>query len=106
MIRVVKKGSDVMSRLDEIKRRYEQEMASVRREQADCTHVWGEVIYDPEIVHEPKYEPRFQGSDCFPELVGNVTKKVDRWSRTCKKCGKVEYTKAQRAVKYEPNFDG
>ena len=68
-------------------------------------HKWGEVKYDPEIVKEPRYETRWQGSDCWPEIVGFTEKKVDRWSRACKKCGKVEYTKEQKAVKYEPNFN-
>ena len=28
----------------------------------------------------------------------------NRWSRICKKCGKIEYTYEQKAVKYEPKF--
>lgn len=66
---------------------------------------WDEVKYDPEIKNIPQYRDAFKGSDYMPELVGFTEKKVDRWSRTCKKCGKVEYTKEQKAVKYEPNFN-
>lgn len=93
-----------MTRLEEIKRKYEEEMATVRREQANCNHKWGVIKFDPEIINEPRYEMRFQGSDCFPELVGHTMKKVDRWSRTCLKCGKIEYTKERVAVKFEPKF--
>ena len=59
----------------------------------------------PEIKNIPQYRDTFKGSDYMPELVGFTEKKVDRWSRTCKKCGKVEYTKEQKAIKYEPNFN-
>lgn len=94
-----------MTREEEIRSRYERELENMRREQSKCSHDWGSVEYDPEIQKIPKYEDRFIGSDYMPELVGFTEKKVDRWSRTCKKCGKVEYTKEQKAVKYEPNFN-
>lgn len=94
-----------MTREEEIRSRYERELENMCREQSKCSHDWGSVEYDPEIQKIPKYEDRFIGSDYMPELVGFTEKKVDRWSRTCKKCGKVEYTKEQKAVKYEPNFN-
>ena len=31
-------------------------------------------------------------------------KKIDRWSRTCHKCGKVEYTYEQEPIAYVPKF--
>lgn len=93
-----------MTREEEIRNRYERELENMRREQSACNHDWGEVEYNPEIKKIPKYEYRFKGSDYMPELVGFTEKKIDRWSRTCKKCGKVEYTKEQQAIKYEPKF--
>ena len=93
-----------MTREEEMIARHERELRELHREQNDCNHKWGEVKYDPEVINEPKYETRFQGSDCFPELIGHSVKKVDRWSRTCKKCGKVEYTKEQKPIAFEPKF--
>lgn len=63
--------------------------------------------YDEKFTREKETkELQIQrGSDYMPELVGFTEKKIDRWSRTCKKCGKVEYTKEQQAVKYEPKFN-
>lgn len=94
-----------MTREEEIRARYEKDLSDMRREQSECNHNWDEVKYDPEIKNVPQYRDAFKGSDYMPELVGFTEKKVDRWSRTCKKCGKVEYTKEQKAIKYEPNFN-
>ena len=57
----------------------------------DYISVNGNAKYDPEEIQEPVYETRWQGVDCYPALVGFRPVKKDRWSRTCKKCGKVEY---------------
>ena len=38
-----------MTREEEIRKRYEKELADMRREQEACTHVWDEPKYDPEI---------------------------------------------------------
>lgn len=94
-----------MTREEEMRARHERELRELLDEQKNCNHEWNEIKFDPEIVKEPRYETRWQGVDCWPEIVGYTEKKVDRWSRTCKKCGKVEYTKEQKAVKYEPNFN-
>lgn len=93
-----------MTREEQLKREYENKLFALRREQSNCNHEWGEVKYDPEIQSIPRYEGRFIGVDYMPELVGFDEKKVDRWSRTCKKCGKVEYTKEKVAIKYMPKF--
>ena len=94
-----------MTREEEIRKRYEKELEDMRKEQSTCVHDWGEVKYDPEIKREP-YGCRTvaQGSDIWVEPEGYHNVKHERWSRTCKKCGKVEYTKEQVAVKYEPKF--
>ena len=95
-----------MTREEELKKEYETKLAILRAEQASCSHEWDEVKYDPEIKKEPygcktvKY-----GSDIFTEPEGYHDVEHKRWSRTCKKCGKVEYTKEQVAVKYVPKFN-
>lgn len=94
-----------MTREEQLKREYENKLSALRTEQRNCNHEWGEVKYDPEIKKEPYgCEMVTQGSDVWwrPKGYHNVEHK--RWSRTCKKCGKVEYTKEQIATKYEPKF--
>lgn len=94
-----------MTREEQLKREYENKLSALRTEQSNCNHEWEEVKYDPEIKKEPYgCEMVTQGSDVWwrPEGYHNVEHK--RWSRTCKKCGKVEYTKEQVATKYEPKF--
>lgn len=94
-----------MNREEQLRYEYETKLADLKREQANCIHEWTEPKYDPEIVREPEFEERWQGVDCFPVICGWREKEVRRWSRTCKKCGKVEYTK-QTATKVElvPKF--
>lgn len=93
-----------MTREEQLRKEYEAKLSALRREQCNCNHEWDEVKYDPEIKTIPKYEDRFIGSDYMPELIGFDKQNVDRWSRTCIKCGKVEYTKERIATKYEPKF--
>lgn len=94
-----------MTREEQLKREYEGKLAALRKEQNNCHHEWGEVKYDPEIKREPAdFELEFQGSDCWGRPTGFHDVEYPRWSRTCKKCGKVEFTKEQVAVKYEPKF--
>jgi hypothetical protein len=94
-----------MTREEQLKREYESKLAALRKEQNDCHHEWGETKYDPEIKSEPAdFELVHQGSDCWSRPTRYRDVEYPRWSRTCKKCGKVEYTKEQVAVKYEPKF--
>jgi len=88
-----------------LKKEYEQKLAALRNKQNNCNHTWGETKYDPEIIQEPRYEMKFQGSDCYHEVVGYTECKKDRWSRTCVNCGKVEYTYTQKPIQYAPDFD-
>lgn len=90
---------------EQLKKDYETKLANLCRIQNNCIHDWEETKYDPEIVKEPIYETKWQGVDPYYEVIGQTEKRVDRWSRTCKKCGKIEYTKEQVAVKYEPKFN-
>ena len=94
-----------MTREEQLKREYESKLSALRKEQSNCNHDWEEVKYDPEIKRELcGCRMVKQGSDIWwePESYRDVAHK--RWSRTCKKCGKVEYTKEQVATKYEPKF--
>lgn len=93
-----------MTKEEQLKYEYEQKLEALRREQANCQHEWEEVKYDPKIETVPKYKGIFRGSDYMPEFDGVEEKKSDRWSRTCKKCGKVEYTTERVPVAYEPKF--
>lgn len=93
-----------MDRLEELKRRHAAELAAVMSEQRNCSHHWKPVQFDPEIVNEPIFETKWQGVDCFPVQVSSRIVKRDRWSRTCSKCGKVEYTKDVVATAFAPKF--
>ena len=93
-----------MDRLEELKRRHAAELAAVMHEQRNCSHHWQPVQFDPEIVNEPVYETQFKGSDCFPVIISTRIVKHDRWSRTCSKCGKVQYTKDTIATAFAPKF--
>lgn len=94
-----------MTREEQLKHEYETKLAALKQEQYYCKHEWAEVKYDPETVKEPEFEEYWQGVDCFPVICGWREKQISRWSRTCKKCGKVEYTK-ETATKVEliPKF--
>ena len=93
-----------MTREEQLKYEYECKLMALRTEQNNCQHDWEKVVYDPEFKHIPKFEDKFVGSDYMPELVGYNEKKIDRWSRTCHKCGKIEYTYEQKPIAYAPNF--
>lgn len=94
-----------MSREEQLKEEYERKLSDLRAEQDRCFHELGEVKYEPEIKKEPYgYRMVTQGSDVWGEPEGYRDVEYKRWSRTCKKCGKVEYTTHQVPVKYEPVF--
>ncbi len=94
-----------MTREEQLKYEYETKLATLRKEQNNCSHDWEEAKYDPEIQKIPKYEDRWVGVDYMPTICGFTEKKTDRWSRTCCKCGKVEYTKEKAVVKTAPKFN-
>lgn len=58
-----------------------------------CDHEWGEAEYDPEREEITREEFVPLGVDSYYRALGTGSfKDVDRWSRTCKKCCKKEYT--------------
>lgn len=93
------------SREDLLKDEFETKLKSLHKEQANCNHQWGKVEYDPEIKSEP-YGCRIekQGVDVWSVPEGYRDVEYKRWSRTCTKCGKIEYTTEQRPTHYEPYF--
>ena len=94
-----------MTREEQLKREYERKLSALRAEQNRCFHEWGDFKYDPEIKKEPYgYRMIAQGSDVWGETECYRDVEHKRWSRTCKKCGKVEYTTHRVPVKYEPVF--
>lgn len=94
-----------ISREDEIRKRYEAELSALHREQENCQHEWDKIKYDPEIKKEPYgYRIEHQGVDMWPVPEGYRDVAYDRWSRICKKCGKVEYTTKRKVVATEPDF--
>lgn len=94
-----------MTKEEQLRKEYEKKLSALKLEQDNCDHEWGEVKYDPEIKSEPYgYRMVAHGSDVWGEPEGYHNVEHKRWSRTCKKCGKVEYTNKQIAVKYEPKF--
>ena len=79
------------SRKEEIEaeiKRLQRELSRIEADQLRCNHDWCEPF--EERMTEPIYETRWQGVDCYPEIVGY--KQVPCWSRVCKKCGKKETT--------------
>lgn len=87
-------------------KRLRQEMERVERQMKDCPHDFADPVSDPEIRKEPISEMRMQGVDVFYETVGYSDKIIPRWSRKCKKCGKVEYSYKQEPIitGYKPKF--
>ncbi|RKJ46531.1 hypothetical protein D7X98_04020 [bacterium 1XD8-76] len=90
---------------EQLKKEYEDKLAALRAEQSNCDHEWGVVKYDPKIKKEPYgYCQVVQGSDVWGEPAGYQDVEYKRWSRTCQKCGKVEYTSRLVPFKYVPEF--
>ena len=96
-----------MTREEQLKYEYVTKLTALKKEQSTCAHSWGPVKYDPETERVPAaYEYTQQGVDFWPTVTEWKEKKIDRWSRTCTECGKVQYTKEQTAkVIYEPKFN-
>ena len=71
----------------------EEEIRKLRVAQANCNHDWADPVYDPYKEEIMRAVPDIHGSDYYlvPEGTGTY-RTVDRWSRTCRKCGKKEYT--------------
>jgi len=94
-----------MRKAEELTKEATRLQEEVFASQVFCTHVFGPAEYDPDYKMEPtgwKFE--HQGSDCWESPTGYQKVDVPRWSKTCIKCGKKEYTMKQKAVAFEPDF--
>jgi hypothetical protein len=90
---------------DELKRQLESLDNQIVNEQKNCSHDFPPAKYDPEIERVPSgYKMEGHGSDVYPVATGYMDKDKPRWSRTCKKCGKTEYTYTQKPTEYKPDF--
>lgn len=92
---------------DDIKQ-LEKQLAAKKDEQArkeaNCNHDWDDVKYDPEKYRKEIVGDSYtQGSHVyFNSSFVDATR--DRWRRTCKNCGRIEYTYEQKPVAYAPDF--
>lgn len=92
------------------RRRMERLLDQVREAQQamdNCGHEWLPAIYDPEEYKEPYGSKQVgAGSDPYWEPEGYTTKLKPRWSRECKKCGRIEYTYTQEPIisGHKPKF--
>ena len=79
----------------------------IERDERECgTHFWSDPISDPEpYVEATGFKMVAQGSDVYPEATGYHETTRARWSRTCVKCGKKDYTYQTKPSAFVPNFD-
>lgn len=91
--------------------RMERLLEDVRQEQQamdNCSHGdWAEAKYDPEEYMKPYGSKQTgMGSDPHWEPEGYTKAEIDRWSRECKKCGKIQYTYTQEPIVsgHKPSF--
>ena len=90
-------------KINDLQRQIAEEQAKVR----NCKHDWTDTKYDPETVKEIYgYRIEAHGSDVWTVPEGYHDVQKARWSRTCKECGKVEYTYEQETVQVikKPKF--
>lgn len=74
---------------------------------ANCKHDFDKTIYDPSIEKVGYGSVQDgAGSDPHWSYAGYYDEEKPRWSRTCKLCGKIEYTQEQEIVLVEkqPKF--
>ena len=77
----------------------------IAREERDCQHVFDDAVYDPESYQEAIFD-RYESRGSDPEPIYHYQAAIrPRWSRTCTKCGKKEYTYYQKPVAHAPDFD-
>lgn len=88
--------------------RLNRELNDAKNQQQNCSHTWSETKSDPESTFRMEVRPgdfsECHGSDYYPAF-DKVPVTKQRWSRTCQKCGKTEYTYDNvQPVKGGPQF--
>jgi hypothetical protein len=79
--------------------RLQQEIRDEQQAIDNCGHEWDEAKYDPEDYMKPYGSRQVgKGSDPWWEFEGYTPAQKDRWSRECKKCGKIQYTYTQEPI--------
>ena len=95
-------------RIDEEINQLKERIKHLEWLQSQCEHDWGKSKYDPEKIEIIKYEEDYhKGTEYFyKEIHTGEYEFLDRWSRTCKKCGLKQYTKEAETVIVEkkPRF--
>ena len=77
----------------------EEQVRKLKSAQNLCNHEWDEVKFEPESKEITREEFVYLGSDSYWTNIGTgLFENVNRWSRTCKKCGKKEYSYEQEEV--------
>lgn len=81
--------SIVQSEINDLKLK----LQSLETQQRYCQHVFGEVQYNPYTKKEERYTGRYetQGIHIHP-IIAYIDVAVPRWSRTCSKCGMIQYS--------------
>lgn len=86
----------MMTAQDEIERK-RRELAALVAQQNHCPHEWG-----ADIKYVPREEGGYEAEDYLFPIPGRkvwVERKIfPRWSRTCRTCGKTEYTERTRII--------
>jgi hypothetical protein len=98
------KISDRLEAAEAAKKVAEGQIAKCHAEQRMCKHVWSKTVYTP-WTKENFITTGYEGVGSDPTAIGVFEKeKVDRWSRTCDTCGKIEHTDKRIAVTTEADF--
>ena len=85
----------------------QREIDAERTRMSNCSHDFGKVKFDPEIVMLGYGSVQDgAGSDPHWSYEGYIPTEKNRWSRKCKICGKTEYTYKKEPIitGYEPKF--
>ena len=89
--------------------RAQREIELAKEQQKSCHHDFAKAVYNPEQTTKPEINwskgLQGSGSDTWYDTYERPIS-IPRWSRTCTKCGKVEYTHKEKVVHVdkEPEF--
>lgn len=71
----------------------QERIKKIEKYQSQCKHDWDIAEYDPEKKEKTIEEYVKVGTDSYYRESGTgIYEYINRWSRTCKICGKKEYT--------------